>query len=114
MYVSLSTFERPCSEIADDSMVPTHTCISVTMYNIVHSTVITVGYVQTAVSVSESDGVAELTVAISVPPQGDPIETSFTLLVNTFDGTAAGLTSRLEFDYILIYTSLTLSNYSYI
>ena len=101
MYVSLSTFEGPCSEIADDSMVPTHTCISVTVCNIVHSTVITVGYVQTAVSVSESDGVAQLTVAISVPPQGDPIETSFTLLVNTFDGTAAGLASRLNFDYIL-------------
>jgi len=73
-----------------------------------------VGYVQTDVSVSEKDGVAQLTVAISVPPQGHPMETSFTLLVNTFDGTAAGLTSCLEFDYILIYTSLPLSNYSYI
>ena len=52
---------------------------------------ITVGYIETDVSVSESDGVAQLTVAISVPPQGVPIETSFTLLVNTFDGTAAGL-----------------------
>jgi len=70
------------------------------MYNIVHSTVITVGYVDTAVSVSESDGVAQLTVAISVPPQGDPIETSFTLLVNTLDGTAAGLTSCPEFEYV--------------
>ena len=77
-------------EIADDCIVCVHTCISVTMYNIVHSTVITVGYIDTAVSVLESDGVAELTVAISVPPQGVPIETSFTLLVNTFDGTAAG------------------------
>ena len=85
-------------------------CISVTMYNIVHSTVITVGYVDTAVSVSESDGVAQLTVAISVPPQGDPIETSFTLLVNTFDATAAGLASCLEFDYILIHTSVPLSD----
>ena len=85
-------------EIADDSMVPTHTCISVTMYNIVHSTVITVGYVDTAVSVSESAGVAQLTVAISVPPQGVAIETSFTLLVNTNDGTAtaAGLSSVLS------------------
>jgi len=108
--VSLSTFEWPCFEIADDSMVPTHICISVTVYNIVHSTVITVGYVQTAVSVSESAGVAQLTVAISVPPQGDPIETSFTLLVNTFNGTAAGLTSRLNFDYILIHTSLPLTH----
>ena len=90
-------------ETADDSMIPTHTSISVTMYNIVHSTVITVGYVQTAVSVSESDGVAQLTVAISVPPQGDPIETSFTLLVNTFDGTAAGLASCLMISAILLF-----------
>ena len=82
----------------------------VTVCNIVHSTVITVGYVQTAVSVSESAGVAQLTVAISVPPERDTIETSFTLLVNTFDGTAAGLTSRHNFDYILIYTSLPLSH----
>ena len=71
---------------------------------------ITVGYIDTTVSVSESDGVAQLIVAISVPPQGDPIETSFTLLVNTFDGTAAGLTSCLEFDYILTHTSLLLSH----
>ena len=55
-YVSLSTFEGPCSEIADDSMVPTHTCISVTMYNIVHSTVITVGYIDTADEVPYSLG----------------------------------------------------------
>ena len=53
-------------------------CISVTMYNIVHSTVITVGYVDTAVSVFESAGVAQLTIALTVPPQGDPMETSFT------------------------------------
>jgi len=85
-------------------------CILVTMYNIVHSTVITVGYVDTAVSVSESAGVAQLTVTISVPPQGDPIETSFTLLVNTFDGTAAGLASCLAFDYILIHISVPLSH----
>ena len=43
-------------------------------------------------NVSESDGVATLTVAISMPPGTDPIETSFILLVNTLDGpgTAAG------------------------
>ena len=85
-------------------------CISVSMYNIVHSTVITVGYVNTTVSVLESAGVAQLTVAISAPPQGDPIETSFTLLVNTFDGTAAGLTSCPEFEYELIHTPLPLSH----
>jgi len=79
-------------------MVPTHTCVSVTMYNIVHSTVITVSYVETDVSVFESEGVAQLTVAISVPPQRVQIETSFFLLVNTNDGTAtaAGLSSVLS------------------
>ena len=49
---------------------------------------VTVGYVETAVNVSEGDGMANLTVAISVPPETDPIETSFNLLVNTLDGTA--------------------------
>ena len=76
---------------------------------IIQFAVITVGYVDTAVSVFENAGVAQLTVAILVPPQGDPVETSFTLLVNTFNGTAAGLTSCLEFDYILIHTYLPLS-----
>jgi len=80
-------------EIADDSMV--HIRISVNMHNFVHSTVITVGYVDTAVSVFESAGVAELTVAISAPNPSVPIETSFFLLVDTNDGTAtaAGLSS---------------------
>ena len=57
------------------------------------SEVITVGYVETAVNVSEGDGMINLTVAISMPPGADPIETSFNLLVNTLDGTAmaAGL-----------------------
>ena len=73
---------------------------------------ITVGYVQTAVSVPESAGVAQLTVAISIPPQGDPIETSFFLLVYTNDGTAtaAGLSSCLEFDLHTVSTSLPLSH----
>ena len=53
----------------------------------------------TNVTVLESDGVATLTVAISVPPGTDPIETSFYLLVNTMDGsaTAAGLSQSLKF-----------------
>ena len=44
-------------------------------------------------TVFESDGVATLTVAISMPPEDVPIEISFYLLVNTIDGsaTAAGL-----------------------
>ena len=47
---------------------------------------ITVGYIQVTLNVSESDGMAQLTVAISMPPEADPIETSFYLLVNTIDG----------------------------
>ena len=54
----------------------------------IYFTAITVGYVQTAVNVYESDGVATLTVAISVPLGADPIETLFFLLVNTLDETA--------------------------
>ena len=47
------------------------------------------GYVETAVNVSESDGVAQLTVAISMPSEDVPIETSFSLLVNTTTGLLA-------------------------
>ena len=54
----------------------------------VYFAAITVGYVKTAVNVSESDGVAQLTVCISVPLGADPIETLFFLLVNTLDETA--------------------------
>ena len=55
------------------------------------------GYVQPFVNVSESDGVATLIVAITMPPgaeSADPIETSFSLIVNTLDGTATGLEFR--------------------
>ena len=45
-----------------------------------------VGYIQVTVNVSESEEMAQLTVAISMPPGTDPIETSFYLLVNTMDG----------------------------
>ena len=50
-----------------------------------------VGYTQRAVTVLESTGVAQLTVATSMPPGEAPIETSFLLIVNTSDGTATGL-----------------------
>ena len=50
---------------------------------------IIVGYIMTDMNVSESDGEVTLTVAITVPT--DPIETSFSLIVNTIDGTATGL-----------------------
>ena len=53
------------------------------------STVIVVGYIQTNVTVSESDGVAQMTVAIFMPTRGVSIETSFYLIVNT-SGTATG------------------------
>ena len=45
-----------------------------------------VGYIQVTLNISESDGMAQLTVAISVPPGTVPMETSFHLLVNTIDG----------------------------
>ena len=70
------------------------------------------GYVETDVSVRESDGGAQLTVAISAPLPGDPIETSLFLLVNTNDGTAtaAGLSSCLEIDLHTVNNSLPLSH----
>ena len=51
------------------------------------------GYIQTAVPVSESDGVAQLTVEILMPHEDVPIdsEVSFFLVVNTSDGTPRGL-----------------------
>ena len=55
---------------------------------LIYFTAITVGYVKTAVNVSESDGEAQLTVGISMPPEDVPIETLFFLLVNTLDVTA--------------------------
>ena len=60
---------------------------------------ITVGYTVTDVNVSESDGEVQLTVAITMPPGADPIETSFSLLVNTLDGTATGVPWSLELGY---------------
>ena len=52
---------------------------------------ITVGYTVTDVTVLETDGVARLTVAVTMPSEADLIDTSFFLLVNTFDGTATGV-----------------------
>ena len=66
------------------------------------SAAITVGYTVTDVTVSESDGVATLTVVVTLPP---PIEAFFTLIVNTLDGTATGLQWSLEFDYVPIHSS---------
>ena len=93
VYISMGMFLRLLMMAWDFILVPQYL-----LYNILHFAVITVGYVDTSVTVFEDAGVAQLTVAISVPPGTDPIETSFSLLVNTNDGTAAGLSSCLEFD----------------
>ena len=50
-----------------------------------------VGYVRTAVTAFEHDGVAQLTVVVSVPSQTYEMEQYFSLLVNTLDGTATGV-----------------------
>ena len=57
-------------------------------------------YTVTDVTVSESDEVAALTASITMPPRADPIETFFSLTVNTIDGTATGVPWSLEFDYV--------------
>ena len=61
---------------------------------------IAVGYIQTTVTVHENDGVAQLqlTVAIFAPQ----LDTSFSLHVNTSDGTATGLSWSLEFNFITL------------
>ena len=60
---------------------------------------VTVSYIQTVVTVLESDRVAQLTVGISMPPGAGPIETSFFMIVNTSDGTATGLPWCLELEH---------------
>ena len=52
---------------------------------------ITVGYTLSDVTVLETDGIARLTIAITMPSEADLSDTSFFLLVNTFDGTATGV-----------------------
>ena len=66
-------------------------CMTINHIHISHSAEITVSYALTNVIVFESDGVAQLTVVISMPPGRVPIETSFYLHVNTIDGTAEGM-----------------------
>ena len=53
-------------------------------------TVIVVGYNETNVTASESTGVAQLTVSISMTAKEVSIETFFYLIVNTLNGTATG------------------------
>ena len=58
------------------------------------------GYNETDVTVSESDGVAQLTVKILMSHEEVPIDSEvfFSLVVNTSDGTTRGLVPILEFD----------------
>ena len=67
------------------------------------------GYVQKNVTVLESDGVAPLTVAISMHSEAVPIKTSFYLLVNTIGGSAsvAGLPQSQTFVCVPIHFSNT-------
>ena len=58
------------------------------------------GYVHTDVTVFETNRVAQLTVAISVLSQKDQVQPSFSLIVNTSDGTATGLPQNLQFDFM--------------
>ena len=74
--------------------------------NFFYFAAITVGFVETAVNVSESDGMAQLSVDISVPPENISIETSFSLIVNTATGLLA---MKCEFWLMYGYIILTVS-----
>ena len=64
----------------------------VQQYDFSLSAATVVGYVGTAVTAMEHDGVVQLTVVVSVPSQTYEMEQNFSLLVNTLDGTATGVT----------------------
>ena len=68
--------------------------------HILLSAEIVVGYVQPSVNVSESDGVAQLTVNTSMPSGGIPNELSIFLIVDTSDETAIGLEFRVGFSVL--------------
>ena len=65
---------------------------AVQQYDFSLTAVTAVGYVQTAVTIFECDGVAQLTVVVLALPQIYETEHTFFLLVNTLDGTATGFT----------------------
>ena len=67
-----------------------------------------VRHIQTAVNVSESDGMVQMTVAISMPPGAGPIETSFKLLANTLDGTAIAAGLPLLNLYVILHCAIVL------
>ena len=57
------------------------------------------GYTLSDMTVLETDGVARLSVTITMPSEADLIDTSFFLLVNTLDRTATGVQWSLECGY---------------
>ena len=59
--------------------------------------VVVVGYIQTTMTVLESDGVAQL--QLTVATLAAQLDASFSLLVNASDGTATGLPWSPEFDF---------------
>ena len=71
--------------IADVNM-----CYAPFQHSVCPSTGITVGYIQTDVTILEGDEVAQLTVATSMLNGRLPAETSFSLLINSLDGSAKG------------------------
>ena len=62
--------------------------------------VVVVGYIQTTVTALESDGVAQL--QLTVATLASQLDASFSLLVNTSDGTATGLSWSPEFDFLTL------------
>ena len=64
---------------------------------------IVVGYNLTDVIIFEGSNMAQLTIATSKPRKNVPVETSFSFIVNTLDGTATGLLLSLEFDCVYIH-----------
>ena len=62
------------------------------------------GYNESVVTSIESDGVAQLTVIISMPYEEIDSGISFCMIVNTSDGTAKGLTWSLDSDFMYPYT----------
>ena len=62
--------------------------------------VIVVGYVQTSVTVLESDGVAQLQLTVTI--LAAQLDASFSLHVNTSDGTATAWSWSLGFDSITV------------
>ena len=80
-----------CRVITDDRRL-LYTYFQIVSVGVISlSAEITVGYTLSDLTVLETDGVARLTVTITMPSEADLIYTSFFLLVNTLAGTATGV-----------------------